>query len=79
MLKYPIPKEKRVAIAKIYFYISITPGMPTQVIATCADGFKALTHSKKKITIDDLRLPWKPIYNILSEDLFLNRRQFEYT
>ncbi|KAF5374850.1 hypothetical protein D9758_000077 [Tetrapyrgos nigripes] len=79
MLKYPIPKDRRVAIAKIYFHISITPGMPTQVIATCADGFKALTSSKKKITIDDLRLPWKPIYHILSEDLFLNRRQFEYT
>ncbi|THV06091.1 hypothetical protein K435DRAFT_44420 [Dendrothele bispora CBS 962.96] len=79
MLKYPIPKEKRVAIAKIYFYLSITPGMPTQVVATCADGFKVLTQSKKKMTIDDLRLPWKPIYKILSEDLFLNRRQFEYT
>ncbi|KAJ4489583.1 hypothetical protein C8J55DRAFT_557490 [Lentinula edodes] len=79
MLKYPIPKDRRIALAKIYFYVGITPGMPAQIIATCADGFKILTQSKKKISIEDLRLPWKPIYNILSQDLFLSRRQFEYT
>jgi proteasome activator subunit 4 len=53
--------------------------MPTQLVATCADAFQTLTKSKKKLSIDDMRLPWKPIYNILSEDLFLTRRQFEYT
>ncbi|KAE9410746.1 ARM repeat-containing protein [Gymnopus androsaceus JB14] len=79
MLKYPIPKEKRIALAKIYFHLSVTPAMPAQIIAVCADGFKILTQSKKKISIEDLRLPWKPIYNILSQDLFLSRRQFEYT
>ncbi|KAJ3811833.1 hypothetical protein F5876DRAFT_38753 [Lentinula aff. lateritia] len=79
MLKYPIPKDRRIALAKIYFYVSITPSMPARTIATCADGFKFLTQSKKKILIEDLRLPWKPIYNILSQDLFLSRRQFEYT
>lgn len=79
MLKYPIPKDRRIALAKIYFYVGITPGMSAQIIATCADGFKILTQSKKKISIEDLRLPWKPIYNILSQDLFLSRRQFEYT
>ncbi|KAJ4476693.1 hypothetical protein J3R30DRAFT_3704168 [Lentinula aciculospora] len=79
MLKYPIPKDRRISLAKIYFYVSITPGMPAQIIATCADGFKMLTQSKKKISIEDLRLPWKPIHKILSHDLFLSRRQFEYT
>lgn len=79
MLGYPLPKDKRIKIAKLYFYLSITPSMPTQIIATCADGFKMLTKSKNKISIDDMRLPWKPIYNILIQDLFLTRRQFEYT
>jgi proteasome activator subunit 4 len=49
------------------------------LVATCADAFQALTKSKKKLSVDDMRLPWKPIYNILKEDLFLTRRQFEYT
>ncbi|ESK98482.1 membrane protein [Moniliophthora roreri MCA 2997] len=79
MLKYPIPKDKRIALAKIYFHVSVTPGMPAQVIATCADGFKLLAQSTKKITVSDMRLPWRPIYDILKEDLFLDRRQFEYT
>ncbi|KAF8168284.1 hypothetical protein B0H34DRAFT_792908 [Crassisporium funariophilum] len=79
MLKYPIPKDKRIRIAKLYFHISITPGMSSQIVATCADGFNSLTKSKHKISIDDMRLPWKPIYDILSQDLFLTRRQFEYT
>lgn len=78
-LKYPIPKDKRVKLARLYFELSIVPGMPMQVVASCADGFRLLTRSKKLLTIEDLRLPWKPIYDILSQDLFLTRRQFEYT
>jgi proteasome activator subunit 4 len=78
MLKYPFPKEKRIRLAKLYFHVATTPGMPTQVMAICADGLSNLTRSKKKLNIDDMRLPWKPIYNILREDLFLTRRQFEY-
>ncbi|KAG1867785.1 hypothetical protein DFJ58DRAFT_859984 [Suillus subalutaceus] len=77
MLKYPFPKEKRIRLAKLYFHIATTPGMPTQVMAVCADGLSNLTRSKKKLSIDDMRLPWKPIYNILREDLFLTRRQFD--
>ncbi|KAJ7783436.1 hypothetical protein DFH07DRAFT_995453, partial [Mycena maculata] len=79
MLRYPIPKETRVKLAKIYWHLSTTPGMPGQVMATCADGFKTLTQSVKKISIKDMRLPWRPVYDILSQDLFLTRRQFEYT
>ncbi|KDR84809.1 hypothetical protein GALMADRAFT_217878 [Galerina marginata CBS 339.88] len=79
MLKYPIPKDRRIKLSKLYFFLSITPGMPTQIVATCADAFKILTRSEHKITIDDMRLPWKPIYETLKQDLFLTRRQFEYT
>ncbi|KAG1755021.1 uncharacterized protein EDB91DRAFT_1096855 [Suillus paluster] len=79
MLKYPFPKEKRIRLAKLYFHVATTPGMPTQVMAICADGLSNLTRSKKKLSIDDMRLPWKPIYDILRKDLFLTRRQFEYS
>ena len=79
MLKYPIPKAKRIGLARLYFHLATTPGMPNQLIATCADAFQTLTKSKKKLSINDMRLPWKPIYEILKADLFLSRRQFEYT
>ncbi|KAI9066676.1 hypothetical protein FKP32DRAFT_1589371 [Trametes sanguinea] len=77
MLKYPIPKEKRIAIIKIYFNVCTTPGMPNHVVAACADGLQVLGRSRKKLSIEDMRLPWLPIYKILSKDLFLTRRQFE--
>jgi len=78
MLKYPIPKPTRIHLAKLYYELAILPHS-TRFTASCADTFKALTRSKTKLTILDLRLSWKPVYEILSKDLFLNRRQFEYT
>ncbi|TDL28808.1 ARM repeat-containing protein [Rickenella mellea] len=77
MLKYPVPKEKRIALVKLYFEICVTPGMPAHVMAVAADGLNMLTRSKRKLSIDDLRLPWKPIYDLISKELFLNRRKFE--
>ena len=77
MLKYPIPKEKRIALIKIYFHVCTTPGMPNHIVAACVDSLQALSRSKKKLSIDDLRLPWQPVYKILSKDLFLTRRQYE--
>ena len=77
MLKYPIPKEKRIHLIRVYFHLATLPGMLTHIVATASDGLQTLTRSKKKLTIDDLRLPWKPLFDILDNDLFLSRRQFE--
>ncbi|KAG8998807.1 hypothetical protein FRB90_012229 [Tulasnella sp. 427] len=77
LLKYPIPKPKRIALAKLYFGLCVTPGMPLHVVNTSLDTLNFLLRSKKKLSVDDMRLPWKPIYHILSKDLFLSRRQFE--
>ncbi|EJD55475.1 hypothetical protein AURDEDRAFT_109790 [Auricularia subglabra TFB-10046 SS5] len=77
MLKYPMPKEKRIRLARLYFELCVTPGLPTHILATCCEGLSVLTRSKKKLSVKDLRLSWKPVYRILSKDLFLSRRQFE--
>ncbi|KAF7319927.1 Membrane protein [Mycena kentingensis (nom. inval.)] len=79
LLKYEMPRETRVRLAKIYWHLSVMPGMPIPVMAAAADGFKALCGSEKKISIKDMRLPWKPIFDVLSQEMFLTRRQFEYT
>nr|GAT49743.1 membrane protein [Mycena chlorophos] len=78
-LKRDLPRETRVKLAKVYFHLSVMPGMPTSVMAAAADGFKSLASSTKKITIKDMRLPWRPIFDVLSKEMFLTRRQFEYT
>ncbi len=76
-LKYPMPKKKRIGLMKIYFEIAVMPGLPAQIMAVAADGLNSLAQSKKKVSIEDVRLPWKPIYNRLSKELFLCRRKFE--
>lgn len=53
------------------------PGMPLHIVATCSDALEILTRSKNKLSIQDIRLPWMPIFDILRHDLFLTRRQFE--
>ncbi|KAA1468544.1 hypothetical protein DENSPDRAFT_833875 [Dentipellis sp. KUC8613] len=78
-LKYPIPKEKRIRLVSLYYHLCTTPGMPLHIVATCSDALDNLTRSKKKLTTKDLRLPWRPIFDILKHDLFLSRRQFEVT
>ena len=77
MLKYPIPKEKRVALVKLYYEVATLPGMATNAMAVAAEALNFLTRSKTKLAIEDVRLPWKPIYKILSKELFLSRRKFE--
>ncbi len=77
MLKYPIPKEKRIALIKVYYHVCTSPGMPHPVVAACSDALQVLCRSEKKLSVDDLRLPWLPLFKILSKDLFLTRRQFE--
>jgi len=76
-LRYPIPKETRILLVKLYYHLAAAPGMPLHIVATCADALETLTRSKKKLSVHDIRLPWMPLYNIISQDLFLTRRQFE--
>ncbi|KZT61305.1 hypothetical protein CALCODRAFT_514830 [Calocera cornea HHB12733] len=76
-LKYPLPKEKRVALCKLYYELAVTPGMVFAVVSVSVDRLSTLMRSKNDITIDDIRLPWKPIYTYLKKNTFLNRRQFE--
>ena len=77
MLKYPIPKEKRIAMVKLYLEVAVTPGMPMKVMSGAAEGVNYLTRSKRKLSIDDMRLPWKSLYKIIEKELFLCRRKFE--
>jgi proteasome activator subunit 4 len=51
--------------------------MNTSRLAGSADIFRFLTRSKNKLTIEDMRLPWKPLYEIFHKTLFYSRREFE--
>ena len=51
--------------------------MPYHILAACTENFQTLLQSKKKLDINDMRLPWEPIFKIMNKNLWLTRRQFE--
>ncbi|KAH8120571.1 ARM repeat-containing protein [Phellopilus nigrolimitatus] len=77
MLKYPIPKAKRVALIKMYYEVAVLPGMPANIMTIAAEALNYLSRSKNKLSVVDIRLPWKPIYKLISNELFLSKRKFE--
>lgn len=77
LLKYPIPKEKRIALVKLYYELCVAPGMPIPIIGNCLETLLWLVRSKNKLDLEDMRLPWRPAYTIMRDELFLSRRQYE--
>lgn len=74
MLEYPFPKEKRIQLIVLYYHICTTPGMPTFIVQSCSSTIVNLLDTKK-LTIKDLRLPWRPVYDLIHNKLFMKSRQ----
>ena len=69
MLKYPISKEKRIKIIKVYFHACTTAAMPLFVVYFCSETLRILFQTRPLLCVEDLRLPWKPVYDLLIADM----------
>lgn len=74
-LKYPMKRELRAKLARLYFELSVLPGMDARLVDIAVNQAIALLEPKKKIDISDLQLPWRPIYAILEKELFPKQRK----
>ncbi|TIB08744.1 hypothetical protein E3P89_02948 [Wallemia ichthyophaga] len=74
-LKYPMTRERRVQLTRLYYQLLVTPGMDGRFINLFANRLMSLISSKKRISIKDIVLPWKPLYDILSTELFPKQRE----
>lgn len=77
-LKYPIELTTLARLARVYYHLSVLPGVPTvvhQAVYTCI----TLLGGRKKITIAHLVLPWRPLYNMLKRELFVKERKTNQT
>ncbi|GJN88228.1 hypothetical protein Rhopal_001193-T1 [Rhodotorula paludigena] len=74
-LKYPMKRDVRAKLARLYFDISVLPGMDARLVDIAVNQAIALLEPKKKIDISDLQLPWRPIYAILEKELFPKQRK----
>ncbi|SNX83239.1 related to BLM10 - proteasome activator subunit [Melanopsichium pennsylvanicum] len=74
-LKYPIVRNTRARLARLYYELAVLPGLNTRCVELAANMCITLIENKKKLDIKDLTLPWRPLYNILEKELFPKRRR----
>lgn len=74
-LKYPMSRERRVQLTKFYYQLLVSPGMDGRFINLFANRLITLISSKKRISIKDIVLPWRPLYEMISKELFPKQRE----
>ncbi|KAF9423952.1 hypothetical protein BGZ94_008121 [Podila epigama] len=74
-LKYTLPLESRVGLAKVFYELTVAPGMDCTMIEAWSTYCRRLIKKKAQIGPDDLTLPWRPLYNLLEKILFPKNRQ----
>ncbi|GAA5895195.1 proteasome activator BLM10 [Sporobolomyces salmoneus] len=74
-LKYPMKRDLRAKLAKLYFDLCVLPGMDARLVDLAVNQAITLLEPKKRIDISDLQLPWRPIYAILEKELFPKQRK----
>ncbi|PWN28316.1 hypothetical protein BDZ90DRAFT_250757 [Jaminaea rosea] len=73
-LKYPILRATRATLASLYYEMVFIPGLDVRLIELCANMAITLLEPRRKISIKDLTLPWRPLYDLLSHHLFPKAR-----
>ncbi|KAF9193043.1 hypothetical protein BGZ51_004276 [Haplosporangium sp. Z 767] len=74
-LKYTLPKETRVAFVKMFWELTVAPGMDATMVEVWAQYCRRLLKKKDLIDRNDLTLPWRPLYELLEKTLFAKTRQ----
>ncbi|BGP18854.1 hypothetical protein JCM10213_003509 [Rhodosporidiobolus nylandii] len=74
-LKYPMRRDLRARLARLYFEISVLPGMDARLVDIAVNQAITLLEPKKRIDITDLQLPWRPLYDLLEKELFPKQRK----
>ncbi|KAK4048054.1 Proteasome activator BLM10 [Microbotryomycetes sp. JL221] len=74
-LKYPMRRDIRARLARLYFETAVLPGMDARLVDIATNQATALLEPLKRIDITDLQLPWRRLYAILEKELFPKSRK----
>ncbi|GAA94209.1 uncharacterized protein L969DRAFT_375946 [Mixia osmundae IAM 14324] len=74
-LKYPMKRSIRAKLAALYYELAVLPGLDPRLIALAANQCSTLIENKKRLDIDDIQLPWRPLYDILLRELYPKKRR----
>ncbi|KAF9940539.1 hypothetical protein BGZ65_006679 [Modicella reniformis] len=73
-LNYTLPKETRIAFAKVFWELTVAPGMDITMVEVWCQYCERLIKKTDLIDRKDLTLPWRPIYEILDRAIFPKSR-----
>lgn len=65
----------RAKLAKLFYELAVLPGMDPRIIETASSTCMTLLANKKRLDINDLQLPWEPLYHVLEMELFPKKRK----
>ncbi|CAO1628827.1 unnamed protein product [Parajaminaea phylloscopi] len=74
-LQYPILRSTRASLASLYYHIVLVPGLDARLVDVAAQMAISLLQPRRKISIRDLTLPWRPLHEMLHRQLFPKTRQ----
>ncbi|UZJ50775.1 hypothetical protein CBS101457_000095 [Exobasidium rhododendri] len=74
-LKYPVQRATRAKLARLYYHIAVLPGMEPRISEATAKMCMSLLEGKRRVSIADLVLPWRPLYTLLERELFPKQRK----
>ena len=74
-MKYPMQRPTRVSLVELYYELAVSPGMDARLVENFASTVLQLVEKKSLIDRSDVLLPWRPIYDILSREIFPKGRK----
>lgn len=83
LMKYPMAKTCRAKLVRLYYDLSLLPGIEARLVRGWTDMVTRLlankTGQKRKLEATDLVLPWKPLWRSLQKELWPKNRLYEST
>ncbi|KAI0322307.1 hypothetical protein OF83DRAFT_1161297 [Amylostereum chailletii] len=78
LMRYPMSKPVRAKLVRLYYELSLLPGVEPRVLRNWIDMVFRLLASKggsrRKLEAADLQLPWKPLWRALQKELWVKTR-----
>ncbi|KAF5377581.1 hypothetical protein D9615_005140 [Tricholomella constricta] len=74
LMRYPMPKSTRAKFVRLYYELSLIPGVEPRVTRSWTDMLSRLLASKpgskRKLEPSDLQLPWQPLWHALQKEIW---------
>lgn len=75
LARSPVQRATRARLARLYYHLTVLPGMEARIAEVTSKMCMTLLEGKRRLSIADLVLPWRPLYTLLERELFPKQRK----